>query len=200
MADNTTLNNSSGGDTIRSVNRSGVKTQVVQVDIGGAGAESLLGPAPMPVSFPQQTARVSVNPTITNQTYAANKVIGGILTFASILPASYAGILESIDLKFKASVQTVSFAVAIFDASPAGTFTDTNTAAINSADTAHLLGIYTLTGGSSVLGTHTIYTLDGIGKGLVGASTSLYVVVIPLATTATLPLLDMTVSLAVLQG
>jgi len=42
MADNTTLNSGVGGDVVRDIDRSGVKTQVVQVDLGGASAESLL--------------------------------------------------------------------------------------------------------------------------------------------------------------
>lgn len=45
MTDNTVLNPGSGGDTIRDVNRTGaVKTQVVQIDIGGAAtnAEALV--------------------------------------------------------------------------------------------------------------------------------------------------------------
>jgi hypothetical protein len=40
--DNTTLNAGSGGDTVRDINRSGVKTQVVQLDMGGESAEQLV--------------------------------------------------------------------------------------------------------------------------------------------------------------
>jgi hypothetical protein len=56
MADNTTLNTGTGGDTIRDIDRgalaggSSVKTQVTQVDAGGASGESLVSAlAPMPV-------------------------------------------------------------------------------------------------------------------------------------------------------
>jgi len=42
MANNTTINTGTGGDVIRDIDRSGVKTQVVQVDLGGSSAESLL--------------------------------------------------------------------------------------------------------------------------------------------------------------
>jgi hypothetical protein len=42
MSDNTVLSPGTGGDTIREVDKAGVKTQVVLLDIGGAGAESLL--------------------------------------------------------------------------------------------------------------------------------------------------------------
>lgn len=47
--DNTTLNPGTGGDTIREVDKAGAKAQVVILDIGGAGAESLLTGA-LPVS------------------------------------------------------------------------------------------------------------------------------------------------------
>lgn len=57
MADNTTLNNGTGGDTVRSIDRSGdstpilAKTQVMQLDAGGEAGESLVSPAnPLPVS------------------------------------------------------------------------------------------------------------------------------------------------------
>lgn len=42
MADNTTLNPGNGGDTIRDIDRAGVKTQVVALDANPGGAESLL--------------------------------------------------------------------------------------------------------------------------------------------------------------
>ena len=40
MADNSTL--PATGDVIRDIDKSGKKTQVVAIDLGGAGAESLL--------------------------------------------------------------------------------------------------------------------------------------------------------------
>lgn len=42
MSDNTVLNPGAGGDTIRDIEKSGKKTQVVTLDLGGAGAEILL--------------------------------------------------------------------------------------------------------------------------------------------------------------
>ena len=153
-----------------------------------------------PVPVLGTSVRVDVTPTVTAQTYAVSKVIGGIMTFANVLPASLGGVLESITVKFKGSAQTVGFWVAIFDTSPTGTFTDTNTAAIASTDTAFLKAMYHLTVPSSMLGTHTIYNLDGIGKVIVGQTTSLYVVVVPDATTASITLLDMTVELGMLWG
>lgn len=51
MADNTTLPSGSGGDTMRTKEKAGAKTQVILLDLGGDGAESLLASGnPMPVS------------------------------------------------------------------------------------------------------------------------------------------------------
>jgi len=51
MADNTTLNPGTGGDIIRAEEKGGSKTQVMLLDIGGIGAESLVdGSNPLPVS------------------------------------------------------------------------------------------------------------------------------------------------------
>lgn len=51
MADNTTLNPMTGGDVVRDISRSGIKTQVVQLDVGGEAAESLVSPSnPVPVA------------------------------------------------------------------------------------------------------------------------------------------------------
>ena len=49
MADNTTLDAGAGGDTYRSIDKAGPKTQVVTLDVGGAGAESLVS-GTVPVS------------------------------------------------------------------------------------------------------------------------------------------------------
>lgn len=41
MADNTILNPGSGGDTVRNLDKGGVKTDVVALDVGGSGTEAL---------------------------------------------------------------------------------------------------------------------------------------------------------------
>ena len=181
----------------------GIFNQLVLLVSGVASSipagSSVIGKVGIDATAPG-TAPVTVTPTVTAATYAANKVIGGIMAFVGIFPASnFVGVLESITLKFKGSVQTVGFWVAIFDQSPLGTYTDTNTAAINVADTAHLLGIYHLTVPVSVLGTHTIYNLDGLAAAKIGLTATAYVVVVPDATTAALgSTSDMSVTLACL--
>jgi hypothetical protein len=130
--------------------------------------------------------------------------MGGLMTFAGILPANAPGfgaVLESLMLKFKGSIQTVGFWVALFTAAPAGTFNNGVAAAIAAGDSALLLGLYHLTGPVSVLGTHTILTLDGVGKAIQGASGSLFAVVVPDALTAALgSTSDMTLEIGTLWG
>ncbi len=122
---------------------------------------------------------VEVVPTVTAGAYNAGQTMGGIITFSNMLATgANNGWLESITLKFKATLQITEFDVAIFTTSPTGTFTDRVTPAIATTDTAFLLGIYRCIAYQSCLGTHTVYNLDGIFKRITGASTSLYAVVI----------------------
>lgn len=51
MADNTTLNPGTGGDLVRTIDRGGIKTQVMALDLGGeAGPESLVSGGALPVA------------------------------------------------------------------------------------------------------------------------------------------------------
>lgn len=94
MANNTPLAvpaGSSPGDNIRSLDRSGIKTQVVQLDIGGAGAEMLVAGA-MPVTINAGAAAigtVSLNaalPTGANTIGAVN--IAAAQTLATVTTVS----------------------------------------------------------------------------------------------------------------
>lgn len=122
-------------------------------------------------------ASVEVIPTVTAGAYTAGFVIGGIMTFANILPANFIGTLANLILKFKGTAQVTEFDIALFSASPAGTFAEHGAPAIAAADTALLLGVWQMVANLSPLGTHTIYTLAGIGEKIVGSSTSLFAVV-----------------------
>lgn len=80
MADNTTLNAATvaGGDVIRDITKGGAKTQVVVLDLGGAGAESLLT-GTLPVSGPVTDAQlrataVPVSGPLTNTELRATNV------------------------------------------------------------------------------------------------------------------------------
>src|SRR6516162_11534063 len=128
-----------------------------------------------PVVIAPQTTDVSVTPTVTAGAYTANFVIGGIMTFAGILPSiGTNGVLQSITAKFKATAVTGTLNVCVFKASPSnGTYTDHAAATWNSADMTNLIGIYQLSTSLAMgAATMTVYCLDGIGKAFVGVSTS----------------------------
>ncbi len=120
---------------------------------------------------------VEVVPTVTAGAYSSGTVIGGIIPFPNVLPFDFNGTLKSLTLKFKGTVQTVEFDVALFTSSPAGTYADNGAPTFTAADAALLLGVYKMTANVSSLGTMTVYNLDNIQKKINGASTSLYAVV-----------------------
>jgi hypothetical protein len=67
MADNVELNLGSGGKVVRSIDKGGFEAQVVIVDLGGAGAESLLtGAMPVTGTFWQATQPVSGAVSVSN--------------------------------------------------------------------------------------------------------------------------------------
>lgn len=76
MADNTTLSPGVGGDTIREVDKAGIKTQVVLLDIGGIGAEALFAGAVSVSNFPASQA-------VTGTFFQATQPVSGSLTIAS---------------------------------------------------------------------------------------------------------------------
>ena len=131
-------------------------------------------------------AEVEVTPLVTAGAYTAGFQVGPVMTFPNVFPATCNGILESITIKFAASLQTTEFDLAIFSAQPSGTFGDHAAPAIATADSALLIGIYALTSAQSQLGTHTIYNLDAIGKQICSQSTNLYGVLISRAASAAL--------------
>jgi hypothetical protein len=154
------------------------------------------------VTIAPSTTAVAQSPAVTASAYTAGNVMGGIVTFASILAAtSFNGVLQSIALKFKGTLVTGNINVAIFKASPSnGTYADKTAPTWNASDMANLIGIYQLTTPLSKLGTMTTYNLDGIGKAIVGASQSLYAVVIVDGTPTPASTSDFTIELGVLPG
>jgi len=168
--------------------------------VNANGLTAASGSAPV-VQAPT-TTEVSVTPTVTAGAYTAGNVIGGILTFASLLDSvRFAGILESITVKFKGTTVTGNITVNLFKASPSnGTYADHAAATWNALDAANLLGSYVLTTPVSNLGTMTVYNSDGIGKAIQGTTASLFAVVTVAGTPTPASTTDMTVSLGVLPG
>jgi hypothetical protein len=154
-------------------------------------------------------AVITMTPTITAGSYSAGFVIGGPITFAGALLLSrapdaavpYQGILQSLAISFKGSTQTSELDFCLFNTSPSnGTYADHATPTWNAADDQYFLGAYALTSVLSPLGTHSMYNLDGIGKQIVGASTSLFGLVVCKAALAASPasVADMTVRLGMI--
>ncbi len=133
--------------------------------------------------------------------YSAGDVVGGVLSFASALPAFSGGVglLQSIKITCK-SVQTAGFKLYLFSANPSNTtWTDNAAPNMNVADLPNLLGVYSLTGNDSGLGTMTIYNLDGIGKVVnVNSSTTLYGVLVTTGTPTLTSTTDISVALGIL--
>lgn len=155
-----------------------------------------------PVIPATTTVTVPVAPTVTASAYTAGNVIGGIITFASILDSvRFAGILQSITVKFKGATVSGNITVNVFKVSPSnGTYTDKTAPTWNAADMVNLLGSYVLSTPVSNLGTMTVYNLDGIGKAVQGASQSLFVVATVGGTPTPASTSDMTIELGVLPG
>jgi len=111
------------------------------------------------------------------------------MTFANPFSANnvlgFVAWLNSITIEFKGTVVSGEYDLALFLASPSGTFTDNTAPAIAIGDTADLVAMYRLAGSNSSLGTHTIYNLDGVDKFIKGATNNLYGVVVTLSGTAT---------------
>lgn len=82
MSDNTIINPGSGGDTIRTVDRTTAKTQVMQLDVGGdtpAGAvENLVTSAsPLPVLSPTDRVQTFLLAQMLAQSVANAAASGG---------------------------------------------------------------------------------------------------------------------------
>ena len=77
MADNTTLNPGTGGDIIRAEEKGGSKTQVMLLDIGGIGAESLVdGSNPLPVTVGNFPGTYAVTGTFWQATQPVSGTVG----------------------------------------------------------------------------------------------------------------------------
>jgi hypothetical protein len=124
------------------------------------------------------TSETCVTPTVTaSSAYTAGNEVGGLITFANAVGNIQTGILQAVRLNFK-DAQTAEFDVTFFSSNPsASTWTDKSAPAINAADVFKVQPTIKLTNASSVLGTHTNYGQDGIGRTISLGSTSFYAVV-----------------------
>lgn len=77
MADNTVLNAGAGGDTIREIEKAGAKTQVILLDVGGLGVESLFSGA---VTITSGTISLPVGASTSALQTTGNTSLGNIDT------------------------------------------------------------------------------------------------------------------------
>jgi len=130
VADNVTLNAGTGGDTVRTIDRSGVETQVVQIDAGGAGAEALVSSAaPLPTYPAPFTVTGTLNTTgsvtVTDLKGASTLMLEGVATSMTthtglVEGLTAAGVWEA--LRFIYSVGA-SGSIAVFGAAGTGAVT-----------------------------------------------------------------------------
>lgn len=155
-----------------------------------------------PVIPATTTVTASATPAVTASAYTAGNIMGGIMTFAGVLDSvRFAGILQSITVKFKGTAVTGNVQLSLFKASPSnGTYGDKTAGTWNSADMANLLGVYQLSAPLGPLGTMTVYDLDGIGKAIVGTTTSLFGILTVSGTPTPASTSDLTVEVGVLPG
>ncbi len=88
MADNTGLNSGTGGNTIRDIDKSGIHTQVVAIDLGGSGAESLLtGTLPVSVASLPLPAGASTSALQTSGNASLTSIDGKVPALGQALAA-----------------------------------------------------------------------------------------------------------------
>jgi len=131
--------------------------------------------------------KVCFNPTVTNSTYAANVVMGGLFTAANLLTSTGAGTIQSVELNFT-TAQTVAFKLYYFESNPSNsTWTDHSAAAVNATDALVVGGFVSLANPDSGLAAATTtYSAIGLGIPYSPAGTSGYFILVPNATTASL--------------
>lgn len=144
---------------------------------------------------------VKVVPTVTAGAYGANQVIGGKLTFASMLRAGVlTGKLQSIHVACKSAAVLATLKLGVFDADPsASTFTDNEDPALHANDFAKLIGVYTLGAVSAAMGTPIVAQLDNINKAIKASTTSLFGVLVTSGTPTLGSTSDISVALGVAQ-
>lgn len=194
-----------------STNASTQRVTIANDQLGTLGQAAMASSVPVAIASDQSRIPVSppltisttVTPTLaTTNAYTATQVVGGILTFTSVLGTATSGIIQSITCKFNTGVMTTGLSVSIFKATPAaGTYTDHVVAAINTTDVASLIGTYRLATAYSDLGNFAVYNLDGIAKAFQSATSNVYGVVTSLGTTLALGnVTTFSVELGVLPG
>jgi len=159
MADNVSITEGSGTEIAADeIGSPPVKFQKVKITHGvDDTADNAVFGAGLPVDAGDNFL-VQVAPTVTAGAYTADDCIGGEMTISAAARASgKGGTLVGITMASKATVAAFDVEVLIFDANPAGTYTDNTALAVTAAD-AFLLLEAVLLDKLSDLGTPTMLT------------------------------------------
>lgn len=102
MADNTTRNATAGGDTIRALDRSSVKTPIDGLDIAQSGESELLG-----LGDSRIISATSAGLTTASTNYTSGDQLGTELSFSSIVRTGKGATIQSATLIDKAKVTSL---------------------------------------------------------------------------------------------
>jgi hypothetical protein len=199
VADNTQLSTAVGaGDTIRDIDRGGIKTTVAQLDIGGAAAEQLVTGAIPAVGL---TIQLSANPVIQAALYAAGNSVGGLLTFNN----AYRGVTNPVTLQdlivTDKSGQNAPLTILFFDSNPTnGNYAD-KTAVTFGTDFPKIIGkVNVQTTDYDTINAKGIAHIKNISAILVpNATTTLYAVIVTTGTPTYVSTSDITLKLKLYQ-
>lgn len=201
MADNTPTNAGSGGDTIRTKDRSTVKTPVVMLDLGSSGTESLVdGTAAVPAALMPvggKIVRVTQTPTVSTSAYAAKDCMGGLLTFANAARASGGAITIEGGVVIDLAATMPSLDLLLFDRTfTAGT--DNAALDVSDSDILNLIGVIPFTTWSD-FADNSASTRVGLGMSAKLDGTSLFGQLVTRSVVTLVGTSDITVALNIRQ-
>lgn len=201
MADNTTLNTGSGGDVVRTQDRSAVKTPVVILDIGSDGTESLVdGTVAAPAALLPvggKAVTITQTPTVGTAGYVAKDAVGGLLTFANAARVSGGSIcIDTVVIADKAA-QMMSLDLVLFNATITGP-TDSSVFDPTDAELLTCIGVVPITVWSD-FNDNAVAARYGLGLTVNLAGTSLFGALVA-RSTGTLTNGDIQVAVTVTQN
>ncbi len=187
MADNIAIT-AGTGTNIATDNIGGVNYQRVKMVLGADGSADgdVSSALPMPTS-PPTAVHFTVSPTVTAGAYAANTVVGGLISITGAARLSGgSGTVQTVIVDVKTAL-TQPFDVLFFDTNPTNsTFTDNSTLAVNVADFPYRCGVAHCT---DLISLGTPQELQATSCGLVydlNTGTTLYAVIVMRGTGETL--------------
>ncbi len=180
MTDNSTLNAGTGGDVIRTNDRSSVKTPVMMIDIGTDATESIIdGTAAAPAALMPTGGKsfaITQIPTVGTAAYVAKDAVGGLLTFANAARASGGSfILDSVTIADKSASMPILDLV-LFNVTLTGP-TDSSVFDPTDAELLTCIGVVPISTWAD-FNDNSVAHRSGLGVNVVLAGTSLFGVLV----------------------